>query len=136
MPLRVHHAGRGAFPFLISNHLLTKEQSYNDDKDVTLVAGYADRPVGCLVLRPMYYAHSFNLHPDRILPDRAVADALFRYADGFCSFARESARPGEFAPHGTLFHVHRDNAKMKGFIESKGAICEPDSLLYRYDLIT
>lgn len=95
---------------------------------------HGGQALGYLALRPMLYAHSFDILPDCPLPPRLVGDALFRFAEGFATHARDASPAGATIPFGTLFHVHRDNATMRRFIESKGAYAELDSLLYRYDL--
>lgn len=87
---------------------------------------------GVLALRPVYYAHSFNLVNGDSAGRLLEAERLFNHADGYIEATRKM---GAIAS-GCLFHVRRDNGAMARFIESKGAIAEPDSILYRYDQIT
>lgn len=135
MALRIRHARRNDLSVLRDCDLIDPHQSFGMEKDISLIAEYEGRTVGHLALRPMMYAHSFRMSPDPIIPIRVIADSLFRYADGFTTHALEFARPGEFAAHGTLFHVARGNGRMERFIQSKGCVTEPDSLIYRWDTL-
>lgn len=107
--------------------LITPGQSLQPD-DRAVCAFHADAPdtpVGVLILRPALYVHTLNILEPPGVSRRAIADRLF--AQGELT-ARALGSPG------TLFHIHRANVRMQRWVESHGAICEPDSLLYRYDL--
>lgn len=118
---------------LARSHELT-ETAYTDPaRDVVFVAVSNGAVLGQICVRPMYYTHSFVL-PDDPIRSRPIADALFHHIEGFTAHARNFARPGEWAGYGTLFHVHNQNGSMKRFIESKGALAEPDALVYRIDI--
>lgn len=105
-----------------------------DPADITFDAfSTPDAPrVGSLILRPYYYAHSFELSGGPLVR-RTAADALLHFSRGFVSHAQQHARPGEFAPAGTLFHVLTGNDTMARFIESHGGLTEPDTRIYRID---
>lgn len=117
---------------LESLSLLAPGQPFSPTDDVVFLCGdpRPGSPIsGGLILRPVYYAHSLVVLPGTLA--HRTTDLLFTYADGYTSHAALTARPGEMRPAGTLFHVSRANATMQRYIESKGAVSEPDSLLYR-----
>lgn len=88
--------------------------------------------LGKLVITPAYYLHTLEALPGTIRP-REIVDALTFYAHGFALHARDHALPGSFAPSEILFHVSPDNAKMRAYVESKGATAE-SAILYRLPL--
>lgn len=104
-----------------------------DNWDILLTARVDGSPVGCQVLRPMYFSHSLEVNFG--VSGIRVVDHLFRFAEGFAAHARNFAPPSTFAPAGTLFQCLPANGIIRKYMESRGATAEPDSpILYRYDL--
>lgn len=104
------------------------------DRDIVFAAHLSNgEAMGVLALRPMLYAHTFNIAPGMASP-RLVADALFHFTEGWAVNARDTTVGGSPIPYGALFHVRQTNVRMARYIESKGAYAEPGALAYRYDL--
>lgn len=85
-----------------------------------------------LIMTPAYYLHTLEVGPAAEHPRRLV-EALTTFAHGFALHARDHALPGSMAPSEILFHVAPDNAKMRAYVESKGATAE-SAILYRLPL--
>lgn len=79
--------------------------------------------LGCIVARPVMYMHEFRIGiGDGIGPiKRQVAESLIAHA------LMKGAMLGEREAH---FSVARDNRAMQTFIESHGAVLQPDGLIY------
>lgn len=88
--------------------------------------------LGRLVVTPAYYLHTLEVS-DGCEERRRVVEAMTTFAHGFALHARDHALPGSFAPSEILFHVAPDNAKMRAYVESKGARAEA-AILYRLPL--
>lgn len=100
--------------------------------DLAFMAQDGPTVVGYLKATPAYYIHTLEVHNSPEHP-RQVVDAITTFAHGFALHARDHALPGSFAPSEILFHVSPDNAKMRAYVESKGAIAE-SAILYRLPL--
>lgn len=87
---------------------------------------------GRIIVTPAYYLHTLEVCP-AAEHSRRIVDALTTFAHGFALHARDHALPGSFAPSEILFHVAPDNAKMRAYVESKGATAE-SAILYRLPL--
>lgn len=108
---------------LVEAGLITKSQSYDPLRDITLVSHSGPGNLtGLLCLRPMFYAHSLNL----ARASRYVANALLAEARKICHST---------GIHGSLFQVSRDNATMVKFLSDHHAIMESGSDLYRIDVL-
>lgn len=102
---------------------LSEDQSFSINRDVTFVChNRTNQLLGSLCVRPMWYHHSL------VIPNssRRVAGALWGEAE---KLARH------WGITGTLFQVRRDNEKMIAYCRELGCVVEPDSDLYRYDLL-
>lgn len=109
---------------LIQMGLIAPNQSFDTRRDITLVArAKSGNLMGCICLRPMFYTHSFHT----VNQSRFTANALWGAG---IDLARR------IGLHGTLFQVHESNEKMRQYVEGRGAITEPHSVLYRYDVLT
>lgn len=131
--MHVRRANRHEVRELTEMGLIKPDQSIRPS-DIIFVARHGGFTVGCCIIRPMYYAHSLTIAPDGYagVQPRVIADALFHHINGSVEEARIG---GDSGIAGTLFQVSDDNATMRRFIESKGAVAEPDSILYRFDQI-
>lgn len=110
---------------LVALGLLREGQPLDWRRDAVLVSsGLSNQPLGCLIVRPALYAHSLAFVPGSTI-SRLHADALFYFANGMAA-TRDIGT--------TLFHVAQSNGRMHEWAKAKGAVAEPDSLYYRYDI--
>lgn len=107
---------------LLQRGWISPNQSFDTLRDTTIIHTRDGDINGMVCVRPMYYAHTMVLSPS----SRLIADRLFEAGK---SLARANYM------HGTIFQVAQTNARMREFMESRHAVVEPDSLLYRYDLL-